>query len=660
MTNCEADRHGFGRLAFAGVLVAIWLEVFQWVITRVFVLNFEIGGLNATALLVLLLITGWTVPVSAQWPTVSTPGRWFAIGIGGTSGSLVPDPILAAIAGSVGVIGVTTVLVVLLADLRARFAVGAGLGVALYASLRAWFDTAPIFATTIGRGILVVLLTAAIGCWLLLMAANDGRVRPSFDGPFPPLSPLGVFLIVQATYLGAFHSLSTWALRPYAITAGLGLLGLLVGTWLVERSNLRGAVQTARFERVWPRPFTSVDSADRFGVFGRSSAVVWSCLFIASLTALLWLDTWGMPFVFLAQVSAVVLLAIGSQPETRSSLGAGTELAVAQLVALQLAFLYVSAVNWAFMPSPVDGLTRGLTAEFLLALGALLPISVLIVVPSPARSVPAHARDRRTLLSMVGLGVLGLTGLGVPGRSVPADEREAPPIRVLTYNVHRYFSGGDAGEYNLEPLVALLREANAHVIGLQETEGTRITSGNVNGVRWLARRLGYHYAYGAPTRAGGYGVSLLSVWPIENTRVVQLPTHDSPPRWVLVADLRTPFGELPVAVTHFQLGKPGDKRAESTELLIDELGDVDRAVIMGDFNFRPTEPMYETMTSAFTDAWMAAGHGRDEGPTYSASDPQRRIDYIWFQGGWTVQEAERLGSPQVSDHLAVFAAATPD
>lgn len=659
MTNRGADRTGFGRLAFVGVLVAIWLEEFQWVVTRVFVLNFEIGGLNATALLVLLLITGWTVPVSSQWPAVWTPGRWFAIGIVGTGASIVPDPILAAIAGSAGVIGLTTVLVVLVADLRARIAVGAGLGVALYAGIRAWFDTAPIFATTAGRGVLVVLLTAAIGCWLLLVSANDGRVRPSFDGPFPPLSPLGVFLIVQATYLGAFHSLSTWALRPYAITGGLGLLGLLVGTWLVERSGPRGTVQTAGFE-CWLRPFNNVDSADRLETFGRSSAVVWGCLFVASLTALLWLDTWGIPFVFLAQVSAVVLLAIGSQPETRSPLRAGTELAVAQFVAIQIAFLYVSAVNWAFMPSPLDVLTRGLTAEFLLALGALLPISVLIVSSFPARSVPVHARDRRTLLSMVGLGVLGLTGLGAPGRSVPAGEREAPPIRVLTYNVHRYFSGGDAGEYNLEPLLALLREADAHVIGLQETEGTRITSGNVNGVRWLARRLGYHYAYGAPTRAGGYGVSLLSVWPIENRRVVRLPTHDSPPRWVLFADLRTPFGELPVAVTHFQLGNPGDKRAESTELLIDELGDVNRAVVMGDFNFTSDEPMYETMTSTFTDAWTAAGHGRDEGPTYSASDPRRRIDYIWFQGDWTVHESERLGSPRVSDHLAVFAAATPD
>lgn len=657
MMTREGECSGFLRLSCVGLLVAVWLEVFQWVITRVFVLNFEIAGLNATALLVLFLVTGWTVPVTAQWPEVWTPERWFILGVLGSSASLASNPVIAAIAGSVGVIGLTTVLVVLAVDLRARFAAGAGLGVALYGSIRAWLDTTPVFATIPGRGVLLVLLAAAIGCWVLIAREST---RLSFDGPLPPLSPFSVFLIVQATYLGAFQSLSTWALRPYAITAGLGIVGTLVGAWLVERPGLLGAVQSEGFGRIRTNPFNTADSGGQTDVFGRSSAVVWSCLFVASLAALLWLDKWGIPFVFLVQVSAVVLLAIGSRPEKRSALAAGTELAVAQFVAIQFAFLYVSAVNWAFMPSPLDVLTRGLTAEFLLALGALLPVSVLIVVSPSIQSVPGHTRGRRTLISMLGVGVLGLVGLALPDRSAPAVKREAPPIRVLTYNTHLYFSGGDAGEYNLEPLLELLREADAHVIGLQETEGTRLTSGNVNGVRWLARRLGYHYAYGVPTRAGGYGVSLLSVWPIENERVVQLPVYDSPPRWVLFADLQTPVGELPVAVTHFQLAKPGNKRAESAELLVDELGDADRAVVMGDFNFTPNESMYRTMMATFTDAWTAAGHERDAGATYRASDPQRRIDYVWFQGDWTVHEAERLGSLRVSDHLAVFGAATPE
>ncbi|MFC7007255.1 hypothetical protein [Halalkalicoccus salilacus] len=185
----------------------------------------------------------------------------------------------------------------------------------------------------------------------MLVARESTRL--SFDGPLPPLSPFSVFLIVQATYLGAFQSLSTWALRPYAITAGLGIVGTLVGAWLVERPGLLGAVQSEGFGRIRTNPFNTADSGDQTDVFGRSSAGVWSCLFVASLAALLWLDKWGIPFVFLVQVSAVVLLAIGSRPEKRSALAAGTELAVAQFVAIQFAFLYVSAVNWAFMPAPL-------------------------------------------------------------------------------------------------------------------------------------------------------------------------------------------------------------------------------------------------------------------------------------------------------------------
>ena len=87
-----------------------------------------------------------------------------------------------------------------------RFAVGAWLGIALHGSIRAWLDTAPVFATTAGWIVLTVLITVAVGCWLLLAHENT---RLLFDDLLPPLAPLGVFLIVQTTYLGAFQSLST-------------------------------------------------------------------------------------------------------------------------------------------------------------------------------------------------------------------------------------------------------------------------------------------------------------------------------------------------------------------------------------------------------------------------------------------------------------------
>ena len=631
-------------LALVSVLVAVWLEAFQWTITRVFVLNFETAGPNATTLLVVLLVTGWTVPVAARWPSACATGNWFGLGVLGVGVSLAANPVVAALGGVAAVVGLTTVLVASLSDLRTRFAVGAGVGIALHAGLRAWLDTAPTYATATGQWVLAGLVAGAVGIWYLL-ARDDAR--PSMDTVSTPLAPLGVFLVVQASILGAFASLSTWALRPYWLTAGLGIVGALAGAWLVERP-LPG--------RDGPLPAS-----------GRRGATAWGFVLVASLAASLWLDAAGTAFVVPAQASAVVLLGIGSRGDrTRRPLTAGGELAAGQFAAVLVLFLVVSAVNWAYVPPPLTGL-RGLTAALLVLLCALVPLSVLATAGG-GESVerPTTSGDRRTFLSMLGTGAVGLAGLGVRGGGLPRSgqddpvDRSAPPVRAMTYNVHQYFSGGDGGTYNLEALADVLAAADAHVVGLQETEGGRITSGNLDGVRWLARRLGYNYTYGVPTSERGYGVSLLSVWPIENERTIQLPAHDSPPRWALIADLRTPFGTFPVAVTHFQTRKPGDRRAESADLLVDELGDAERAIVVGDLNATPGEPTYETMASAFTDAWTAAGHPRYEGDTYSASDPHQRIDYVWFGTDWTVDEAERLGDAEVSDHLAVLGVATPE
>ncbi len=646
------DDAGFRHLAFVALLVAVWLEAFQWVVTRVFVLNFSTAGPNATVLLTLLLVTGWTVPVAARWSSACATGNWFGLAILGLGVSLAADPVLAALSGVAAVTGLTTVLVASLSDLRARFAVGAGTGIAVHAGVRVWLDTAPTYATSVGQWVLATLVAAAVGVWWLL-AREDAR--PTLGEVSVPLAPLGTFLVAQATVLGAFPSLSTWAPRPYGLTAGLGIAGALAGALLVERPGvLAGGRLVAAAGSEAPAS-------------GRRAAVAWGLLLVVSLAALLWLDILGLPFVFVTQASAVALLGIGSRTgESRRPLAAGAELAAAQFVAVLVVFLAVSAANWAYLPAPLSGLVRGRTAAFLVLLGALVALSV--VLTARARGSPSRpdGDDRRTVLSMLGAGALGLAGLGVRGRGTPGSDRTgptadrgAPPVRTMTYNVHQYFSRD--GAYNLRPVLAVLREAEAHVVGLQETEGARITSGNLDGVRWLARRLGYHYTYGVPTADGGYGVSLLSAWPIENERTIRLPTNDSPARWALVADLQTSVGDLTVAVTHFQTDQPDpDRRAESADLLVEELGDADRAVVMGDFNATPGEPTYETMASAFTDAWTAAGHPRDSGPTASASDPSHRIDYVWLRGDWTVHDARRLGTPRASDHLAVLAAATPE
>jgi endonuclease/exonuclease/phosphatase family metal-dependent hydrolase len=81
-----------------------------------------------------------------------------------------------------------------------------------------------------------------------------------------------------------------------------------------------------------------------------------------------------------------------------------------------------------------------------------------------------------------------------------------------------------------------------------------------------------------------------------------------------------------------------------------EVGDPQRAVVLGDMNATPDERPYEVLASEFADPWSGSGA---TGYTYSASDPRRRIDYVFAGRAWDARRGVVVGAPDVSDHLGV-------
>jgi endonuclease/exonuclease/phosphatase family metal-dependent hydrolase len=221
-------------------------------------------------------------------------------------------------------------------------------------------------------------------------------------------------------------------------------------------------------------------------------------------------------------------------------------------------------------------------------------------------------------------------------------------LRVATYNVHQFLDAN--GQYNLASVATVLREQDAGIVGLQETEGARITSGNVHGVRWLAEALGYHYHPGPDTETGGYGVALLSAWPVRDVQVVELPTDGTVTRPAMRATVDHPDGAFPVVVAHLEVG--GDVRTRQAARVLELVDGTPRAVVVGDFNATPDEAVVDTMTDQFTDAWAAAGEG--DGDTFSAGRPRRRIDYV-FVRGFEPTDSVVFGGPGESDHRGVRA-----
>lgn len=618
------DATARARLVRAALLVALLLVTLTWAVTRVFVLNFSTAGPNATALLALSLVTGWTLPAAARLPHVSRERVCLLVLGVGMFASLSGDPVIALAGAALAGAGV---LPLLSADARAlgeRVGVAAGLGLLVVLALRGVLGAASPFATPVGRGLLLALFGGAV-------AVGRGDFSGDESTPIdrlPAVAPLAAATFLAALWLGYPTVSARWAGRSYLLSLTLSAGGVLGGgVWVAARGapRVRGAV-------------------------------AWGAILLGGLGALLF---GGSPAVgaLVPATAAMVVLASTAGLGEHGIRRVGLATVVTQLCALVGVVGFVLAVNWAFVPV-VGPTVRGLEPAAVLGLGALLGVSAAAAVRSETgrggdarhgvgRSVPDTLdATRRALVGGAAAGLLAMVG-GWVRRPRPVTPPDGD-FRVATYNVHQFFDA--TGRYNLRAVAAALRRQEVGIVGLQETEGARVSSGNVHGVRWLAAALGYHHHAGPGARVGGYGVSLLSAWPIRDVEVVELPRAATATRPAMRATVEHPDGDVTVAVVHLETA--GDVRLRQARRVRELVVDAERTVVLGDFNATPDEPVYDAMTDEFVDGWAVAGSG--DGFTFSAGRPRRRIDYVFYRG-FAATEATVFGGPAESDHRGVAA-----
>lgn len=632
------------RKALTAVLVAVYLEAFLWTTTRVFFLNFTTAGPNATAVLFLLLVTGWSLAVAAL---VGSDARRVYAGacallVVGFVVSVVGSPAVAGLGSVAMVTSVTPMIVGLLDDLHGGIVGGVAGGVLLSAGVRAFLLTASPYATPTGLALLSCLVVLAV-LLTFVLAAREELPTPDWRSVGASPAPLGVLLVASAGFFAYPQVVARWGLRSYAASVVALAAGVVAGLVFLHLRDTVSAMELAA-----------------------SGAV-----FLLGVGAFLYVPHPATTAAYgAAWAAAVVLLAAGSR-RVEGGVGTGTvSLFGFQLLAVLLLFGYVSAINWAFMPPPLSSL-RGLTTEFAFAVHAAFPLSVAFAVARGSSASSPDSQDaspvsRRSVLAGFGSSLLPLGGLlsaRVTGERVvgasPSSDDET--VRVMAYNLHLYLEEESPGGFSLTEIHDVIDEDGADVIGICESDGCRLISGNVDGVEWLGEKLGYHTEFGAPTRLGSPGVGILSKWPIDEVEYVELPISESPTRIATLATVRAPDGPLRVVATHFMTEKPGDVRDEEAERLVELLNDEDSAVVLGDFNVEPDRDnrAYRVLDDAFTDAWKAAEETVGGPNTWSSADPVKRIDYVFLKGGWRVHETEVSGNPRASDHLAVSAEIEP-
>ncbi|MGC7846013.1 endonuclease/exonuclease/phosphatase family protein [Desulforudis sp. 1088] len=220
-------------------------------------------------------------------------------------------------------------------------------------------------------------------------------------------------------------------------------------------------------------------------------------------------------------------------------------------------------------------------------------------------------------------------------------------IRCMTYNI-RHAEGMD-GRISLLRIEEVIRQAEVHVVALQEVDRNVARSCYVDQPRTLAEALGMQSAFGANVCWDGvqqYGNAVLSRFPISYCMNYHLPGRGEQ-RGLLVCLLEGPRGPLTFASAHLGLSA-ADRRAQVDET-VDILQHYPAPLVLGgDFNCRRDATELTRLYEFLQDA----GSG-DTPPTFPANDPQVKIDYIFTSPGFNVLEL-RVIETEASDHLPLI------
>jgi endonuclease/exonuclease/phosphatase family metal-dependent hydrolase len=279
-----------------------------------------------------------------------------------------------------------------------------------------------------------------------------------------------------------------------------------------------------------------------------------------------------------------------------------------------------------------------------LAAGIVLALCVLLLRKEDAAPIRSLQAGRGSALGIAGLGLAAAVLAVVLTSAHPAPAVDKTSLRILTYNIQQGYS--QSGQKDFESQLALIRQANVDIIGLEETDNARVAGGNSDVVRFMADRLAMYSYYGPTTVTGTFGVALLSRYPIRDAQVFFMVSKGEQTA-AIQAQIAVGGKSFNVLVTHLGNGGPLIQQQQLLERLV---GKKD-VIAVGDFNFRPYEEPFHLTTGVLEDAWTAAAEQLIIPPNQDLND---RIDHIFLTPGTQVASAEYLGKGP-SDHPAMLA-----
>jgi endonuclease/exonuclease/phosphatase family metal-dependent hydrolase len=220
-------------------------------------------------------------------------------------------------------------------------------------------------------------------------------------------------------------------------------------------------------------------------------------------------------------------------------------------------------------------------------------------------------------------------------------------MRLVTYNIRGGLGMDDRRD--IGRIAAVIQQARADLVGLQEVHQRLPQSGMADQPRALARATGMSCLFG-PALAiglGKYGNAVLAAVPARRRAIHRLP-GEGEPRAALEVELEMDGRPLTVICTHFGLSTAA--REQQAAVLADVVRSARAPVaLVGDLNAAPEAPEVKML--------LAAGlrHAAPPvEPTFPADEPRHRIDYVLIAPELVCTTCQVLASP-ASDHLPIVA-----
>jgi endonuclease/exonuclease/phosphatase family metal-dependent hydrolase len=272
----------------------------------------------------------------------------------------------------------------------------------------------------------------------------------------------------------------------------------------------------------------------------------------------------------------------------------------------------------------------------------------------PVTGVICLKRNEAFRLLMIGLSVCLAPALIIPclGISTPLDAKQ---FRVMTYNIHH--GEGVDGKIDLNRIAEVILSQRADIVALQEVDRAVERTGRRDLIAELAALTGMNHAFGKNIdyQGGDYGNAVLSRFRIieqQNRHYKMLRPGEQ--RGLLQVVLQVEGKKLLLLNTHLDYRPDDAERLSNVDEINEVLGQYKGlpVILCGDFNDTPDSPAHRKLVETFVDCWRRSGKG--SGFSYSSTQPQKRIDYVFVNKTKAlVPVSARVAESNASDHLPV-------